>query len=156
MEDDQACIIAGGQVLRGSFPLGYTKEVFDAEAIAALLGLKAAIKHVGPHAASNIWICLDNLEVRSISYPQPQARHRKSSRTSVQSLPPGFPAKHDHSLRMSQSGSAGSLDIQTFLATKQQTRPLRRARTKPWRLFMVSFLKPRAYPLAAFVPLGNW
>ncbi|KAF7174224.1 hypothetical protein CNMCM6106_008361 [Aspergillus hiratsukae] len=55
--------IAGCQVLRGSFPLGPNKEVFDAEAIAALLGLKAAIKHLGSHAASNIWICLDNLEV---------------------------------------------------------------------------------------------
>jgi ribonuclease HI len=55
--------IAGCQVVRGSFPLGRNKEVFDAEAIAALLGLKAALKHVGPHATSNIWICLDNLEV---------------------------------------------------------------------------------------------
>jgi ribonuclease HI len=55
--------IDGNQVLRGSFPLGPNKEVFDAEAIAALLGLKAAIQHIGSYSGSNIWICLDNLEV---------------------------------------------------------------------------------------------
>ena len=51
------------QFLSGFFPLGPNKEVFDAEAEAALSGLKTAKAHPMAQYASNLWICLDNLEV---------------------------------------------------------------------------------------------
>ena len=43
--------------------LGPNKEVFDAEAEAALAGLRMAMAHPKAQQASNLWICLDNLEV---------------------------------------------------------------------------------------------
>ncbi|EED15789.1 conserved hypothetical protein [Talaromyces stipitatus ATCC 10500] len=54
---------ANSQILRHSFPLGPNKEVFDAEAEAARAGLEAAAAHPTAQRASNLWICLDNLEV---------------------------------------------------------------------------------------------
>ncbi|EED13942.1 conserved hypothetical protein [Talaromyces stipitatus ATCC 10500] len=54
---------AGSQFLRGSIPLRPNKEVFDAEAEAALAGLEAAMAHSTAQHAPNLWICLDNLEV---------------------------------------------------------------------------------------------
>lgn len=51
------------QVTYGSFSLGLTKEVFDAEAEAALAGLKAAFAIPTARFANNLWICLDNLKV---------------------------------------------------------------------------------------------
>jgi ribonuclease HI len=54
---------ADSQLLRSSFPLGPNKEVFDAEAEAALAGLQATMAHPAAQYASNLWICLDNLEV---------------------------------------------------------------------------------------------
>ncbi|KAI9036018.1 uncharacterized protein KD926_002540 [Aspergillus affinis] len=48
---------------QSSFSLGPNKEVFDAEAEAALAGLKAAFKLGTARFATNLWICLDNLEV---------------------------------------------------------------------------------------------
>jgi len=54
---------AGSQFLSSSFPLGPNKEVFDAEAEAALAGLRMAMAHPRAQQASNLWICLDNLEV---------------------------------------------------------------------------------------------
>lgn len=51
------------QVLYQTIPLGTRKEVFDAEAIGALEGLKAALKLPSTKLAENLWICLDNLEV---------------------------------------------------------------------------------------------
>ncbi|KAI9042361.1 ribonuclease H family protein [Aspergillus affinis] len=46
-----------------SFPLGPNKEVFDTEAEAALAGVKAALKLGTARFATNLWVCLDNLEV---------------------------------------------------------------------------------------------
>ena len=54
---------AGRQVLRQAIPLGTTAEVFDAEATAALAGLEAAIDLPSTRFATDLWICLDNLEV---------------------------------------------------------------------------------------------
>ncbi|EED14453.1 conserved hypothetical protein [Talaromyces stipitatus ATCC 10500] len=54
---------AGSQFLRGSIPLRHNKEVFDAEAEAALTGLKATMIHSTAQCSLNLWICLDNLEV---------------------------------------------------------------------------------------------
>lgn len=54
---------ANSQLSHSSFPLGPNKEVFDAEAEAALAGLQAAMAHPAAQSASNLWICLDNLEV---------------------------------------------------------------------------------------------
>jgi ribonuclease HI len=54
---------SGKQFLRLSFPLGPNKEVFDAEAEAALAGIKAALEIYTARFATNLWICLDNLEV---------------------------------------------------------------------------------------------
>ncbi|KAI9034981.1 ribonuclease H family protein [Aspergillus affinis] len=48
---------------QSSFSLGPNKEVFDAEAEAALAGIKAALKLTTAYLATNLWICLDNLEV---------------------------------------------------------------------------------------------
>ncbi|KAI9034741.1 reverse transcriptase, partial [Aspergillus affinis] len=48
---------------QSSFSLGPNKEVFDAEAEAALAGVKAALKLSTARFATNLWVCLDNLEV---------------------------------------------------------------------------------------------
>ena len=54
---------SGKEYLHSSFSLGPNKEVFDAEAEAALAGLKAAIQFHSARFATNLWVCLDNLEV---------------------------------------------------------------------------------------------
>src|SRR6202012_2503185 len=54
---------AGLQVLKQAIPLGYNAEVFDAEAIGALAGLKAALQLETAKYAENLWVFLDNLEV---------------------------------------------------------------------------------------------
>jgi hypothetical protein len=54
---------AGSQFLSSSLLLGPNKEVFDTEAEAALAGLKMAMAYPKTQQASNLWICLDNLEV---------------------------------------------------------------------------------------------
>jgi ribonuclease HI/endonuclease/exonuclease/phosphatase family metal-dependent hydrolase len=54
---------AGRQIFRGRFSLGPNKEVFDAEVEAALAGVKAASAFPTTRFASDLWICLDNLEV---------------------------------------------------------------------------------------------
>jgi hypothetical protein len=51
------------QFLQSSLPLGPNKEVFDAKAEVALAGIKAALKLYTTCFATNLWICLDNLEV---------------------------------------------------------------------------------------------
>ena len=54
----------GHQIFRGCFSLGPNKEVFDAEVEAALAGAnKAASAFHMTRFASDLWICLDNLEV---------------------------------------------------------------------------------------------
>ncbi|KAI0992885.1 hypothetical protein K3495_g15299, partial [Podosphaera aphanis] len=53
----------GVQVLKQSFALGKGNEVFDAEAKGALAGAKAALALPSTKFATNLWICLDNLEV---------------------------------------------------------------------------------------------
>ena len=54
---------AGRQICRGSFSLGLNKEVFDAEAEAALAGVKDASACPTARFANDLWVCLDNLEV---------------------------------------------------------------------------------------------
>ncbi|EED14579.1 conserved hypothetical protein [Talaromyces stipitatus ATCC 10500] len=51
------------QFLRSSLSYGHGKEVFDAEAEAALADAQAAIAYPTAQFATNLWICLDNLEV---------------------------------------------------------------------------------------------
>ena len=58
-------LIQAGYQTFHSFPLGPSREVFDAEAEAALAGLKAALDSPYARLATNVWICLDNLEVAS-------------------------------------------------------------------------------------------
>jgi ribonuclease HI len=53
----------GKKYLQSSVSLGPNKEVFDAEAEAALAGLKAAMQFHTARFATNLWVCLDNLEV---------------------------------------------------------------------------------------------
>lgn len=53
----------GLQILRHSIPLGVGVEIFDAEARGALEGAKAAIGSPTTKFATNLWVCLDNLEV---------------------------------------------------------------------------------------------
>ncbi|KAI0995789.1 hypothetical protein K3495_g12391 [Podosphaera aphanis] len=53
----------GLQILRHSIPLGVGAEIFDAEARGALEGAKAAIGSPTTKFATNLWVCLDNLEV---------------------------------------------------------------------------------------------
>ena len=50
-------------MLRQAISLGTTAEVFDAEATAALAGLEAAIELPSTRFATDLWVCLDNLEV---------------------------------------------------------------------------------------------
>ena len=59
------CYILQGNVLiaKEGTHLGLHKEVFDAEAFAALRGLQLAMDSPGTHLAENLYICLDNLEV---------------------------------------------------------------------------------------------
>ena len=54
---------AGNQLLHASFPLGTGKEVYNAEAEAALVGAKAVLTCHTVCLATNLWICLDNLKV---------------------------------------------------------------------------------------------
>ncbi|EED11975.1 conserved hypothetical protein [Talaromyces stipitatus ATCC 10500] len=51
------------QFLHSSLLYGHGKEVFNAEAEAALAGAQAAIAYPTAQFATNLWICLDNLEV---------------------------------------------------------------------------------------------
>ncbi|EED11469.1 reverse transcriptase, putative [Talaromyces stipitatus ATCC 10500] len=51
------------QFLHSSLLYGHGKEVFDAEAEAALAGAQAVIAYPTAQFATNLWICLDNLEV---------------------------------------------------------------------------------------------
>ncbi|EED12151.1 conserved hypothetical protein [Talaromyces stipitatus ATCC 10500] len=51
------------QFLRSSLSFGPGKEVFDGEAEAALAGAQAAVALSTARFATNLWICLDNLEV---------------------------------------------------------------------------------------------
>ena len=53
----------GRKIAEASIPFGDRVEVFDAEARAAVAGIKDAISRGVPHRASDIWICLDNQEV---------------------------------------------------------------------------------------------
>lgn len=53
----------GIQVLQQFLALGVGAEVFDAEARGALEGAKAALRLSTTKFATNLWICLDNLEV---------------------------------------------------------------------------------------------
>ncbi|KAJ5904840.1 uncharacterized protein N7473_001756 [Penicillium subrubescens] len=53
----------GRLCLQSSFSLGPNKEVFDAEAEAALAGIKAATQSYNARFATDLWVCLDNLEV---------------------------------------------------------------------------------------------
>jgi hypothetical protein len=52
------------------YPLGPSAEIFDAEAIAALLGARAALLRPSNQLAKDLWICLDNLEV-ALRLPSP-------------------------------------------------------------------------------------
>jgi hypothetical protein len=55
-------------VSRGRQPLPYA-EVFDAEVVAALRGLQEACSSIRAEFATDIYICLDNLEVaRSLTF----------------------------------------------------------------------------------------
>ncbi|KAI0994505.1 hypothetical protein K3495_g13677 [Podosphaera aphanis] len=53
----------GLQILRHSIPLGVGAKIFDAEARGALESAKAAIGSPKTKFATNLWACLDNLEV---------------------------------------------------------------------------------------------
>lgn len=68
LENDQAGagVVAyqgGHQILKLAIPLGTNQEVYDAEARAALAGLEAILKSSTTRFATNLWVCLDNLEV---------------------------------------------------------------------------------------------
>jgi hypothetical protein len=55
---------ASRQITRGAFSLSSNKEVFDAEAEAALLrGAQAALNCTSACFATNLWVFLDNVEV---------------------------------------------------------------------------------------------
>ena len=51
------------EITRRAIPLGIKAEVFDAEAIAALAGVEAVMTLSTVSYATNLWVCLDNLEV---------------------------------------------------------------------------------------------
>ncbi|KAI1000552.1 hypothetical protein K3495_g7645 [Podosphaera aphanis] len=53
----------GVQILSQSLALGFGDEVFDAEAKGALAGAKAVLEFPTTKLATNLWVCLDNLEV---------------------------------------------------------------------------------------------
>jgi ribonuclease HI len=53
----------GVQIDRKAFSLGLHAEVFDAEALAALNGARAALTSPATKLATDIWVFLDNLEV---------------------------------------------------------------------------------------------
>ncbi|KFZ19203.1 hypothetical protein V501_00772 [Pseudogymnoascus sp. VKM F-4519 (FW-2642)] len=53
----------GHKIAEASIPFGDRVEVFDAEARAAVAGIRDAISRGDPNRASDIWICLDNQEV---------------------------------------------------------------------------------------------
>ncbi|XP_077661262.1 uncharacterized protein AFUA_7G00100 [Aspergillus fumigatus Af293] len=53
----------GRLCLQSLFSLRLNKEVFDAEAEAALASIKAAMQYHTARFTTNLWVCLDNLEV---------------------------------------------------------------------------------------------
>jgi hypothetical protein len=53
----------GYRIDRKVFSLRHNSEVFDAEASAALKGAKAALLAPSTKLATDMWVCLDNLEV---------------------------------------------------------------------------------------------
>ncbi|KAI0993033.1 hypothetical protein K3495_g15151, partial [Podosphaera aphanis] len=53
----------GVQILSQSLALGLGDEVFDAEAKGALAGARAVLEFPTTKLATNLWVCLDNLEV---------------------------------------------------------------------------------------------
>jgi hypothetical protein len=53
----------GLQTTRKTLSLSRYAEVFDAEALGALEGARAAIASPGAKLATNLWVFLDNLEV---------------------------------------------------------------------------------------------
>ena len=57
------CVYRGAQeIARGQVSLGQTAEVYDAEVVAALAGVKAASAHFMARFATTITVCLDNEE----------------------------------------------------------------------------------------------
>ncbi|EED18993.1 hypothetical protein TSTA_127010 [Talaromyces stipitatus ATCC 10500] len=104
------------QFLRSSLSYGHGKEVFDAEAEAALAGAQAAIAYPTAQFATNLWICLDNLE----DLP------KKSLNPSAPLQPPGHFAKGFLILKADLSKSDGSLDTPGSLRTKRLISLLKR------------------------------
>ncbi|APA15575.1 hypothetical protein sscle_15g103450 [Sclerotinia sclerotiorum 1980 UF-70] len=51
------------KICEGSFALDRSKEVYDAEAVAALEGLRVALTSIEARTARDIWIYLDNMRV---------------------------------------------------------------------------------------------
>ncbi|KAI0994497.1 hypothetical protein K3495_g13685 [Podosphaera aphanis] len=51
------------KVCSGAVPLGISKEIFDAEAYAALCGIQKAVGLSSARFANNVWVFLDNLQV---------------------------------------------------------------------------------------------
>ena len=57
------CVYRGSQeILSGQVPLGYTTQIYDAEIIGAVTGLRAACSHYMARYATNVTVCLDNEE----------------------------------------------------------------------------------------------
>ena len=72
-------------------------EVFDAEAIAATEGLRAAIGSVGASYATNLYVCLDNLEVAR-NLLRTTNTSSQLSFTTFKSLASKWPARGRHPL----------------------------------------------------------
>ncbi|KAI0991570.1 hypothetical protein K3495_g16617, partial [Podosphaera aphanis] len=57
------CVYRGSQeILYGKVPLGHTAQIYDAEIIGAVAGLRAACSHFMARFATNVAVCLDNEE----------------------------------------------------------------------------------------------
>ncbi|EED16646.1 conserved hypothetical protein [Talaromyces stipitatus ATCC 10500] len=83
---------AHNQFLRSSLSYGHRKEVFDAEAEAALAGAQAAIAYSTAQFATNLWICLDNLEVAT-RLLSPSTGSSQEAFESFRTLAAGWPLR---------------------------------------------------------------
>ncbi|KAI9036255.1 ribonuclease H family protein [Aspergillus affinis] len=120
---------SGRLIQQSSFSLGPNKEVFDADVEAALAGVKAAFKLDTARFATNLWVCLDNLEVAT-RLLSPFAGSSQGVFESFQTPSPDL--ADSHTLMAVLYESAGPLVTHKYLRMRQLTKLQRRV--LPWTL----------------------
>jgi hypothetical protein len=124
----------GKKYLQSSFSLGPNMEVFNAEAEAALPGLKAATRFHTARFATKLWVCFNNLEVAMRLLSLSTAHPSKSSKPSWLLLQPGLRGRDSLTPTAARCAYAGCPGILKSLKMKPRIRLLKRA--LPWSLYL--------------------